>query len=73
MHRIDRSLVRLLSIAIVAGLLRLVAVPPLWWDEGWTLTVARNWVESGHYGLLACLLLLFAWLPGLEAKGYIKR
>ena len=50
MHRIDRSLVGLLSIAIVVGLLRLVAVPPLWWDEGWTLTVARNWVEQGHYG-----------------------
>ena len=24
--------------------------PALWWDEGWTLSVARNWVESGHYG-----------------------
>lgn len=24
--------------------------PALWWDEGWTLLTARNWVESGHYG-----------------------
>ena len=27
-------------------------VPPLWWDEGWTMNVARNWVEQGHYGQL---------------------
>ncbi len=27
-------------------------MPPLWWDEGWTLCVARNWVELGHYGCL---------------------
>jgi hypothetical protein len=27
--------------------------PPLWWDEGWTLSVARHWVETGHYGLLS--------------------
>ena len=25
------------------------SVPPLWWDEGWTLSVARNWLETGHY------------------------
>ncbi|MDP9131598.1 MAG: hypothetical protein M3M98_00490, partial [Nitrospirota bacterium] len=25
---------------------------PLWWDEGWTLCVARQWVETGHYGCL---------------------
>lgn len=31
---------------------RLGSVPPLWWDEGWTLSVARNWVELGHYGRL---------------------
>ena len=31
---------------------RLESVPPLWWDEGWTLSVARNWVELGHYGRL---------------------
>jgi 4-amino-4-deoxy-L-arabinose transferase-like glycosyltransferase len=27
-------------------------VPPLWWDEGWTLSVARNWLERDHYGRL---------------------
>ncbi len=24
--------------------------PPLWWDEGWTLSAARNWVDNGHLG-----------------------
>ncbi len=23
--------------------------PPMWWDEGWTLSVARNFVERGMY------------------------
>ena len=31
---------------LVAGLWNLSA-PPLWWDEGWTLSLARNWVERG--------------------------
>ncbi len=35
-----------------AILVNLDSTPPLWWDEGWTLTVARTWVEQGHYGLL---------------------
>ena len=26
--------------------------PGLWSDEGWTLCVARTWVERGHYGCL---------------------
>ena len=26
------------------------SVPPVWWDEGWTLSVARNWAIDGHYG-----------------------
>lgn len=30
--------------------IQLFTAPPLWWDEGWTLSVARNWVETGHYG-----------------------
>ena len=40
----------LLLIAALLTLLQLSTAPPLWWDEGWTLTVARNWVETGHYG-----------------------
>lgn len=39
-------------ILVLTLLFRLDSVPPLWWDEGWTLSVARNWVELGHYGRL---------------------
>lgn len=43
---------------------RLDRVPPLWWDEGWTLSVARNWLETGHY----MRLLAGTLVPhGLEA------
>jgi hypothetical protein len=35
---------------ILLGFIRLESMPPLWWDEGWSLNVARNWVEQGHYG-----------------------
>lgn len=48
---------------LVAGLWNLGAPPP-WWDEGWTLSVARNWVERGHYGRL---LLGQLAPPGMEA------
>jgi len=44
--------VGLVVLLLVAFLFRLEAVPPIWWDEGWTLSVARNWVELGHYGRL---------------------
>ena len=37
---------------------------PLLWDEGWTLTVARTWVEHGFYGRL---LMGAPAPPGLEA------
>ncbi|KPV51696.1 hypothetical protein SE17_19750, partial [Kouleothrix aurantiaca] len=35
-----------------------------WWDEGWTLSVARTWVERGFYGRLLDGQLA---PPGLEA------
>jgi hypothetical protein len=38
--------------ALVMGVFELEITPPLWWDEGWTLCVARQWVETGHYGCL---------------------
>lgn len=38
--------------ALLIGILGLQTIPPLWWDEGWTLCVARTWVETGHYGCL---------------------
>jgi hypothetical protein len=54
----------------LAGLLLLAVAlwdlkaPPVWWDEGWTLWVARNWVEKGHYGRY---LAGAPAPPGLEA------
>lgn len=44
----------LFGVILLALCWRLETFPPfsLWWDEGWTLMVARNWVERGHYGLL---------------------
>jgi 4-amino-4-deoxy-L-arabinose transferase-like glycosyltransferase len=39
-------------LGVAAMLFRLSTAPPLWWDEGWTLSVARTWVQSGHYGRL---------------------
>lgn len=38
--------------ALIMGAFELEITPPLWWDEGWTLCVARQWVETGHYGCL---------------------
>lgn len=35
-----------------------------WWDEGWTLSVARTWAEQGFYGRLQSGQLA---PPGLEA------
>jgi hypothetical protein len=50
----------LLTIAIF----NLDSAPPVWWDEGWTMSVARNWVVDGHYGRS---LLGRPAPPGLEA------
>ncbi len=50
-RRIAVGLFLVLS-ALVMGSFELEITPPLWWDEGWTLCVARQWVETGHYGCL---------------------
>ncbi len=43
----------LLVVALfLAGTINLESTPGLWSDEGWTLSVVRNWVERGHYGRL---------------------
>jgi hypothetical protein len=52
------------GLLIITGLWNL-AGPAMWWDEGWTLSVARNWVERGHYGRLLDGQLA---PPGLEAS-----
>ena len=50
-------------VILVGELWRLGAANP-WWDEGWTLMVARTWVERGFYGRLLNGELA---PPGLEA------
>ncbi|MBX3370243.1 MAG: glycosyltransferase family 39 protein [Nitrospira sp.] len=35
-----------------SGFIHIESFPPLFFDEGWTVCVARTWVESGHYGCL---------------------
>lgn len=53
----------LILVAFGSGTWRLEHLPLLW-DEGWTLTVARTFVERGFYGRL---LLGEPAPPGLEA------
>src|SRR5690242_15083172 len=50
----SHRMIATVGVLVILGLLtvHLESVPPVWWDEGWTLTVARNWVEHGHYGRL---------------------
>lgn len=62
-----RYIIGICLILVVWALLlvNLTTVPPLWWDEGWTLTVARTWVERGHYGMLQLGELA---PPGLNAS-----
>jgi len=50
-------------VLFLAGMTNLESTPPLWWDEGWTLSVARNLVARGHYGRLLAGELA---PPGLE-------
>src|SRR3954469_20139383 len=50
-------------VLLVAGLWNLGG-PGVWWDEGWTMSVARNLAERGHYGRLLDGQLA---PPGLEA------
>ncbi|WP_165360617.1 glycosyltransferase family 39 protein [Candidatus Chloroploca sp. Khr17] len=42
----------LLTVVLLAFGLWNLDGPPMWWDEGWTLSVARHWVELDHYGRL---------------------
>jgi hypothetical protein len=44
------SLLLIILITVLATTLELERIPPVWWDEGWTMMVARNWVEHGFYG-----------------------
>ncbi len=55
----------LLGLASVYLWLSQLQTPMLWWDEGWTLIVARTWVEQGVYGRLQ---LGQPFSPGLAAS-----
>ena len=49
----DRVVAGILFLIVFgSGLVHLESFPPLWFDEGWTVCVARTWVEMGHYGCL---------------------
>ena len=52
-HKSQIATIFLLGLmVIILSVYKLETVPELWWDEGWTISVARNWVELGHYGRL---------------------
>lgn len=62
---------RPLALTLPAALLALLAFSlwrldalPAWWDEGWTLAVARTWLEQGFYGRLLDGQIV---APGLQA------
>jgi 4-amino-4-deoxy-L-arabinose transferase-like glycosyltransferase len=44
--------VALCLVIFLLALHNLDTVPLPWFDEGWTLSLARNWVALGHYGHL---------------------
>lgn len=51
-HILRKSTLALLPLCVFAAVLlavKPVQTPPLWFDEGWNLMVARNWVERGSY------------------------
>lgn len=54
----------LAALALLAVGLWQLGAAAAWWDEGWTLSVAQNWVRLGHYGRLLNGQLA---PPGLEA------
>jgi len=39
----------LLAILLLSLTYRLEEIPPVWFDEGWVMSVARNWAELGSY------------------------
>ena len=63
-------LLLLWAFALVLILVKPAQVPPLWFDEGWNLSVARNLVGSGMYAQLSLgqpvpATLLSTGLPGI--------
>ncbi|MFC2029552.1 ArnT family glycosyltransferase [Chloroflexota bacterium] len=46
------ALIALCGFLGILLILKPAQTPPLWFDEGWVVSLARNWVELGHYGHL---------------------
>lgn len=44
------SVIILILLVFALGVYDLENQPSPWFDEGWVLSLARNWVFSGHYG-----------------------
>lgn len=63
-YKVTILVIVVFSFLVFLSLYRLESSPPLWWDEGWTLSVAKNWVEKGVYGQLRDGVLQ---PPGLSA------
>lgn len=38
------------ALVVILSSFGITQFPLPWWDEGWTLSVAKNWVTLGHYG-----------------------
>jgi hypothetical protein len=55
MPKIKASKITLLVFIVLAIALfvNLDRTPPPWWDEGWTLTIARTWAEHGVFARLS--------------------
>jgi 4-amino-4-deoxy-L-arabinose transferase-like glycosyltransferase len=51
-RRVDWAALVVLVLALTHALWRLDVAPALFYDEGWYMSVARTWVEQGHYGRL---------------------
>ncbi|HEU0046442.1 MAG TPA: glycosyltransferase family 39 protein, partial [Nitrososphaera sp.] len=52
-HYLRIGAVVLLALVLLRlATVNLESAPPIWWDEGWTMSVARNWIERGFYGRL---------------------
>ena len=63
-HARQRIVAALAALGVLTATLWKLGEANPWWDEGWTLSVARTWVEHGFYGRLQSGQLA---PPGLEA------
>lgn len=52
LSRHQLSLIILFTLLVVLLALKPAEAPPIWYDEGWVTSIARNWVERAHYGHL---------------------